>query len=94
MIRRVLRDNWPLDKAEEEAKKIGLKESPHLNEFVRNYIARHRNKAASTERELVEIELELSDALSKGDNQRLAHFDPVVTLPDGKVSSRVLLPRR
>jgi len=42
MIRRVLRDGWTVDAAEEEAKKIGLKESPHLNEFARRYIERHR----------------------------------------------------
>jgi protein tyrosine phosphatase (PTP) superfamily phosphohydrolase (DUF442 family) len=43
MIRRVLRDGWKLEAAEEEAKKIGLRESPHLNEFARKYIAKHRN---------------------------------------------------
>jgi uncharacterized protein (TIGR01244 family) len=42
MIRRVLRDGWKVDDAEEEAKKIGLKESPHLNDFARRYIERHR----------------------------------------------------
>jgi uncharacterized protein (TIGR01244 family) len=42
MIRRVLRDGWTVDAAEEEAKKVGLKESPHLNQFARQYIERHR----------------------------------------------------
>lgn len=42
MIRRVLRDGWKLDAAEEEAKKIGLKESPHLVEFARRYIEKHQ----------------------------------------------------
>lgn len=42
MIRRVLRDGWTIDAAEEEAKKIGLRESPHLNEFARKYIEKHR----------------------------------------------------
>jgi protein tyrosine phosphatase (PTP) superfamily phosphohydrolase (DUF442 family) len=42
MIRRVLRDGWTIEAAEEEAKKIGLKESPHLNEFARGYIQRHK----------------------------------------------------
>jgi protein tyrosine phosphatase (PTP) superfamily phosphohydrolase (DUF442 family) len=42
MIRRVLRDGWTVEAAEEEAKKIGLRESPHLNEFAREYIAKHR----------------------------------------------------
>ncbi|MBD0325778.1 MAG: protein tyrosine phosphatase family protein [Pyrinomonadaceae bacterium] len=44
MIRRVLRDGWTIERAEEEAEKIGLRESPHLNEFVRRYIERHRSK--------------------------------------------------
>ena len=44
MIRRVLRDGWSIEKAEEEARKIGLKESPHLNEFARAYIEKHRRK--------------------------------------------------
>src|SRR5215211_6596457 len=38
MIRRVLRDDWKIEDAEEEAKKVGLRESPHLNEFARKYI--------------------------------------------------------
>jgi uncharacterized protein (TIGR01244 family) len=42
MIRRVLRDGWTVERAEEEAEKIGLRESPHLNEFARKYIERHR----------------------------------------------------
>lgn len=45
MIRRVLRDGWTIEAAEEEAKKIGLKESPHLNEFARRYIEKHRSAA-------------------------------------------------
>ena len=44
MIRRVLRDGWKIEAAEEEAKKIGLKESPHLNEFARRYIERHQKQ--------------------------------------------------
>lgn len=42
MIRRVLRDGWTIEKAEQEAEKIGLRESPHLNEFARKYIEKHR----------------------------------------------------
>jgi len=42
MIRRVLRDGWSFEKAEDEAKRIGLRESPHLIEFARNYIAKHK----------------------------------------------------
>jgi uncharacterized protein (TIGR01244 family) len=48
MIRRVLRDGWAVDDAEEEAKKIGLKENPHWNEFARRYIENHRTPKAST----------------------------------------------
>jgi len=44
MIRRVLRDGWTLDAAEKEAEQIGLRESPHLNEFARAYIETHRKK--------------------------------------------------
>ena len=44
MIRRVLRDGWTIEAAEEEAKKIGLRESPHLNEYARKYIESHRKK--------------------------------------------------
>lgn len=44
MIRRVLRDGWTIERAEAEAEKIGLRESPHLNEFARKYIEKHRKK--------------------------------------------------
>ena len=44
MIRRVLRDGWTVEAAEEEAEKIGLRESPHLNEVARRYIEKHRGK--------------------------------------------------
>jgi protein tyrosine phosphatase (PTP) superfamily phosphohydrolase (DUF442 family) len=44
MIRRVLRDGWSVEDAEKEAEKIGLREAPHLNEFARAYIAKHRKK--------------------------------------------------
>src|SRR5215510_9671046 len=46
MIRRVLRDGWKVEDAEEEAKKIGLRDSPHWNEFARKYIETHRSKAS------------------------------------------------
>ncbi len=46
MIRRVLRDGWKIEDAEAEAQKIGLRESPHLNEFARKYIEKHQKKAA------------------------------------------------
>ena len=44
MIRRVLRDGWTIEAAEEEAKKVGLRESPHLVEFARQYIEKHRKE--------------------------------------------------
>ena len=47
MIRRVLRDGWTVERAEAEAEKIGLRESPHLNEFVRRYIEKHRKKGST-----------------------------------------------
>lgn len=42
MIRRVLRDGWTIEAAEKEAEKVGLRESPHLNEFARKYIEKYR----------------------------------------------------
>lgn len=45
LIRRVLRDGWTFADAEKDAEKIGLRESPHLNEFARRYIEKHRKKA-------------------------------------------------
>ena len=44
MIRRVLRDGWTIEEAEREAEKIGLREAPHLNEFARAYIEKHKKK--------------------------------------------------
>jgi uncharacterized protein (TIGR01244 family) len=42
MIRRIMRDGWTIEQAEEEARKVGLRESPHLDEFVRKYVAEHK----------------------------------------------------
>jgi uncharacterized protein (TIGR01244 family) len=42
MIRRVLRDGMTIDAALEEAKKVGFREAPHLDQFVRAYIASHK----------------------------------------------------
>jgi uncharacterized protein (TIGR01244 family) len=44
MIRRVLRDGWTVEKAAQEAEKIGLRESPHLKEFACKYIEKHNKK--------------------------------------------------
>jgi protein tyrosine phosphatase (PTP) superfamily phosphohydrolase (DUF442 family) len=44
MIRRVLRDGWTIEDAEREAEKVGLREAPHLNEFARAYIEKHKKK--------------------------------------------------
>ncbi|HEU4507233.1 MAG TPA: PQQ-binding-like beta-propeller repeat protein [Pyrinomonadaceae bacterium] len=46
LIRRVLRDGWKFDDAHEEAKKVGLREAPHLVEFARQYIDKHSKKAS------------------------------------------------
>jgi uncharacterized protein (TIGR01244 family) len=40
-IRRVMRDGMPVDQALEEARKVGLTNAPHLDEFVRGYATRH-----------------------------------------------------
>lgn len=40
-IRRVLRDGMPLDVALEDGRKVGLVNAPHLDEFVRRYVASH-----------------------------------------------------
>jgi uncharacterized protein (TIGR01244 family) len=42
MIRRVLRDGMSEDAALEEAKKVGLANAPHLEEFARKYITTHK----------------------------------------------------
>ena len=42
MIRRVLRDGMSVDAALEEAKKVGLTNAPHLEEFARAYIVAHK----------------------------------------------------
>ena len=42
MIRRVLRDHMTIDAAFEEARKVGLVESPHLEDFARKYIDAHK----------------------------------------------------
>ena len=42
MIRRVLRDGMSEDAALEEAKKVGLANAPHLEEFARKYITNHK----------------------------------------------------
>jgi protein tyrosine phosphatase (PTP) superfamily phosphohydrolase (DUF442 family) len=44
MIRRVLRDDMTIEAAREEAAKVGLVNAPHLDEFARNYIEKHRKK--------------------------------------------------
>jgi uncharacterized protein (TIGR01244 family) len=42
MIRRALRDGFTVDAALEDAKKVGLVNAPHLEEFARAYIASHK----------------------------------------------------
>lgn len=42
LIRRVLRDGMSWDTALEEARKVGLNNAPHLEEFAKAYIASHK----------------------------------------------------
>jgi uncharacterized protein (TIGR01244 family) len=42
LIRRVMRDDYTFEKAEEEAKKVGLVNAPHLVEFAKKYIETHK----------------------------------------------------
>ena len=44
MIRRVLRDGMTTDAALEEARKVGMRDAPHLEQFARTYIAAHQKK--------------------------------------------------
>jgi uncharacterized protein (TIGR01244 family) len=44
MIRRVLRDGMTFDAALEEARKVGLKDAPHLEQFARTYVAAHQKR--------------------------------------------------
>src|SRR5262245_15515797 len=41
LIRRVVRDGWTWDRALEDARKVGLVNAAHLEEFARQYIASH-----------------------------------------------------
>jgi uncharacterized protein (TIGR01244 family) len=41
LIRRVVRDKWTWDAALAEARKVGLVNAPHLEEFAKAYIAKH-----------------------------------------------------
>ena len=42
MIRRVLRDGMEVERALEEARRVGLRDAPHLEDFARAYIARRK----------------------------------------------------
>src|SRR5687767_13904467 len=42
MIRRILRDGMAWDAAFEEAKKVGFVNAPHLEEFVKAYVEKHK----------------------------------------------------
>lgn len=42
MIRRALRDGWTIEAARDEARKVGLTTAPHLEDFARGYIERHK----------------------------------------------------
>lgn len=49
-IRRVLRDGMTWDAALEEARKVGLVNAPHLEEFAKNYIAKRGERKGGRER--------------------------------------------
>ena len=77
MIRRVLRDGWKIEDAEAEAQKVGLRDNPHLNEFAKQYIEKHR-KSAAAEPAKPALTSELpSEALKFG--AFTARFDPAGT---------------
>ena len=40
-IRRALRDKVPVDTALQDGARVGLREAPHLEQFVRQYVATH-----------------------------------------------------
>jgi uncharacterized protein (TIGR01244 family) len=42
MIRRVLRDGMDIEAALADARRVGLRDAPHLEDFARSYIAAHR----------------------------------------------------
>jgi uncharacterized protein (TIGR01244 family) len=42
MIRRIVRDGFTFEAALEEARKVGLVQAPHLEEFVRKYVQTHK----------------------------------------------------
>jgi len=44
LIKRVLQDGWTFENAEQEAQKVGLRNAPHLTEFAKAYIEKHRKK--------------------------------------------------
>jgi protein tyrosine phosphatase (PTP) superfamily phosphohydrolase (DUF442 family) len=46
LIRRVVRDGWTWDAAIAEARKIGLVNAPHLEEFAKRYIAAHTGSSS------------------------------------------------
>jgi uncharacterized protein (TIGR01244 family) len=41
LIRRVVRDGWSWDDALAEARRVGLVNAPHLEEFARSYVSSH-----------------------------------------------------
>jgi len=46
MIRRIVRDHWNWDDALAEARKVGLVNAPHLEDFVKSYVAKQQTKSA------------------------------------------------
>src|SRR5215510_5029525 len=44
LIKRVIQDGWTFENAEQEAQKVGLRNAPHLTEFAKVYVEKHRKK--------------------------------------------------
>jgi uncharacterized protein (TIGR01244 family) len=44
LIKRVIQDGWTFEAADQEAQKVGLRNAPHLTEFAKTYIEKHRKK--------------------------------------------------
>lgn len=50
MIRRIVRDGMSYDDALAEARKVGLVNAPHLEEFVKGYLSRRQHELFTEER--------------------------------------------
>jgi len=87
MIRRVLRDHWSLEKAEDEARKIGMR-SPNLREFALDYI-RRQQKPSQCSTAITAVSATFAAVADKSPDTGISRFDdssralarPVARLP-------------